>query len=174
MVGWERRVVRVGVLVIAAAAALALVCSALPGYQLTEYDRSHCDDSFDFWGHSSHVNEPCFAEISDKGTEPAGTLPLAFAILMMSLPGIWVWQRGTARSALVWGGCIWLAAIGLLAFAILTYESSSDGCGNGVEIVRHPLWPTYVVGAGTAAVFFGPMLLAAISFATRWSTKPKS
>jgi hypothetical protein len=164
----EIRIVRAGVAVLGVAAVIAIVCCALPGYQVTEVDSSDCmDRAFDLWGHSSRDDEPCQTFERDLGTEPAGDPMLVIVILGMMAPAVMVWKRGTARSAALWGGAVWLAAVLFVFVAILNYESDSSGC-SGVRKVREPLWPTMVLGWMGVALFFGPMVVATTAAVARW------
>lgn len=161
----ERAVVRGGVVIMAVLAAIAVVSCFLPGFRVTEVDNSDCMDRVLDW-HGGGRRAPCEVTRRDLGTEPAGSPELALVLLLVMAPAYAVWRRGTAWASLAWGAAVWGAAIALLAFAVLTHESSSDGC-SGTYTVREALLPAVVLGATSTAMFFGPMLLAAVAAVAR-------
>lgn len=164
----ERRIVRAGVVCVGVAALVAIVCSFLPGYAVTEVDNSDCmDRAFDMWGHGGRDDEPCQTTERDLGTEPAGSPGTVLVVLLAMTPAYFTWKRGTARSAAAWGGLIWGAAVLLVFVALAAYESDSSGC-SGVYQRRETLWPTIVLGWSAVVVFFGPMLLGLVAGLARW------
>lgn len=161
----ERAVVRGGVVIMAVLAAIAVVSCFLPGFRVTEVDNSDCMDRVFDW-HGGSRREPCEVTRRDLGTEPAGSPELALVLALIMAPAYAVWRRGTAWASLAWGAAVWAAAVAVFVLLLATHESSSDGC-SGTYTVREALLPAVVLGATSTAMFFGPMLLAAVAAVAR-------
>src|SRR5688500_14265884 len=98
MSGTVTSVDRVGVLGVEVAAAVAVVCSFLPGHDVYQTNAEECfDRAFDLWGHGSRA--PCEHREWYVGTEPAGDPLTALGVVLAALPGLLVWRAGTARAA---------------------------------------------------------------------------
>ena len=151
----QRWAVRVGVAVIAACAVTAIICCFLPGFAVYETNAEECfDRAMDLWGHSDAA--PCQRWQRFVGTEPAGGADEIVAVVLMVLPGIYAWRRATAGAAAAWTALLLGGLVIVFAYAVLSYESSGDGCVSNTR--REPLLASVVLSWSMFLVFIGPLV----------------